>query len=85
MIPGRASCPSSLQTEYSGYLMSTRSDFGHATDAICVDENAESILGSHENTEGAMLYFAAADCKFSFIPCAPYKHLVPISCAVCSN
>ncbi len=84
MIPGKASCPSSLQIEYSGYLMSTRNNFDHATDAICVDGNAENMLGSHENTEGATLYFVAADCDYSFIPCGPFKHEIPISCAVCS-
>ena len=64
--------------------MSTYPSFGHATDAICVDGNAESMLGSHEDDNGAELYFAAADCSSSFIPCGPYKHRIPISCAVCS-
>ncbi len=84
MMPGKTSCPSSFQTEYSGYLMSTYPSFNHATDAICVDGNAESMLGSHEDHNGAALYFVAADCSSSFIPCGPYKHRIPISCVVCS-
>ncbi len=84
MMPGKVSCPNSLQTEYSGYLMSTKYSHDHPTDAICVDGNAEVFLGSDQDTNGATLYFAVADCNHSFLPCGPYKHLVPISCAVCS-
>ncbi len=82
MIPGTPSCPNSLILEYSGYLMSSRES--HAVDAICVDDNPEKLLSSDQNTDGALVYFVVADCNASFMPCDPYKHQVPLSCAVCS-
>ena len=85
MVPGTPSCPGTLQLEYSGYLMtSTKNNNAHATDAICVDGTPESMLGSDQNTDGALLYFVTADCNASFMPCDPYQHHVPMSCAVCS-
>ncbi len=84
VIPGTPNCPDSLILEYSGYLMSNRNDHDHATDALCIDGNPEIVPVSDQNTDGALLYFVVANCDDSFLPCDPYKHLVPLSCAVCS-
>ena len=85
MVPGTPDCPNSLTIEYSGYLMSSASNArDHSTDVICVDSNPETMLGSEEDTNGATLYIVGADCTESFMPCGPYKHDVPLSCAVCS-
>ena len=84
MMPGRANCPSPLNTEYSGYLMANQQNYQHTTETLCIDDNPDTMLGSEDNTNGALIFFIVADCNHSFIPCDPYKHLVPISCAVCS-
>ncbi len=84
MIPATPNCPSGVTLEYSGYLMASSHNHNHPTDAICVDSNPETVLGSEENEDGALLYFVVADCHTSFMPCDPYKNFVPMSCAVCS-
>ncbi len=61
------------------------SDYGHSLDTYCVDANPELMLGSSASQKGALLVFVVADCNHSFMPCAPYKHHVPLSCAVCSS
>ncbi len=89
MIPGTPNCPNGLQTEYSGYLMTIKresgADRGHSMEAVCVDSNPETMLGSEDDDDGALLFFMGADCNGSFMPCDPYKHLIPLSCAVCSS
>ena len=55
MIPAWDRCPSGWTVEYTGYLMSTRYTQTKAT-FECVDMNAESIPGSHANTNGGMDY-----------------------------
>ncbi len=85
MLPATPNCPSGLNTEYRGYLMSERNEgSGHPTETICVDDYPETLMGSSDNENGALLFFVAASCNYSFMPCGPYKHLVPLSCAVCS-
>ena len=86
MLPAKTNCPSGLNTEYRGYLMSNKNsrNSAHSTETICVDEYPGTLYGSEENSDGALLYFVTAACDRSFMPCDPYKHLVPLSCAVCS-
>ena len=85
MIPGKMSCPSSWTLEYNGYLMADRDSNPNSKSYACVDGNAEYIQGSDQNTDGSLLYHVTADCDYSFLPCSPYKHLVPITCAVCTK
>ena len=55
MIPAKTSCPTSWTREYYGYLMSER--YGHARSMYtCVDEDQESLPGSHTDTDGALFY-----------------------------
>ncbi len=84
MVPATPSCPNGLNNEYSGYMMTSKEGHGHPTDIICIDQNPEIMLGSEGNGNGALLYFVTAACDRTFMPCDPYKHLVPLSCAVCS-
>ncbi len=86
MLPAKTNCPSGLNIEYRGYLMSEKNmpNSAHSTETICVDEYPETLYGSEDDTNGALLYFVTASCTYSFMPCEPYKHLVPISCAICS-
>ncbi len=84
MVPATPSCPNGLNNEYSGYMMTNDEGHGHPTDIVCVDQNPEIMLGSERNENGALLYFVTAACDRSFMPCDPYKHLVPLSCAICS-
>ena len=85
MIPAQVACPNPWNLEYNGYLMSNYIDHPNAYDHVCVDEYPETIPGSNENRNGALLYFDATDCGVSFIPCLPYKNRVPLSCVVCTR
>ncbi len=84
MIPGKASCPNSWTVEYSGYLMSASHTHGSNKNYVCIDGHAKTILGSQDNTEGALLYFVVANCDRSFLPCLPFIKNVPITCVVCT-
>ena len=82
MIPAWDRCPSGWTIEYTGYLMSTRYTQTKAT-FECVDMNAESIPGSHANTNGGKFYHVEADCNG--LPCAPYDPQKELTCAVCTK
>ncbi len=84
VIPAKASCPSSWTMEYTGYYMSASHIHGNNKNYVCIDGNAETLFGSQENTEGALLYFVTANCETSFLPCLPYIRDVPITCVVCT-
>ena len=83
MIPARTSCPSSWTREYKGYLMTEK--YNHARNAVyeCVDENAESIDGSHSDVNGALFYFIRTTC--TGLPCLPYVANRVITCVVCTK
>ena len=87
MIPGNTECPNSWTMEYNGYLMSNAVGPAYASSKtyVCVDGNAEYIQGSDKNTDGALFFHAVVDCKYSFLPCEPYKHFVPLTCVVCTD
>ncbi len=86
MIPSQLTCPDQWDMEYSGYLMSSNPHHESNKDFICIDEHPETLFGSQDNTNGALLYFAQAICDTSFMPCPTdgYKHLFPITCIVCT-
>ena len=84
MIPAKVSCPNSWTLEYSGYMMSSAYGNKNNKDYACVDQNTETLLGSEDNKQGAFLYFVAANCDNSFMPCLPYIQNIPITCAVCT-
>ena len=84
MIPAKVSCPDSFTLEYSGYMMSAAYTNKNSKDYACVDQNADTMLSSNEDTKGALLYFVSANKDNSFLPCPPYVHGIPITCAVCT-
>ena len=83
MIPGRNICPSGWTLEYKGYLMSGSYAHQGRTQFICVDANPEGTTGSHNNENGALLYFVDSDC--GSLPCPPYVHGKELTCAVCTK
>lgn len=87
MIPGTPSCPQLWTLEYSGFLMSSYYLNAINKEYVCVDEHPDVLLGSEHNTNGAGLFFAAASCSPSFLPCGGpyYIHNTPITCAVCTR
>ena len=81
MLPAQVSCPNDWTLEYSGYLMTN----DHSSGGACVDVNAGYLDGSQADRDGEILYFVVTSCSSSFMPCLPYKHSVPITCAVCTR
>ena len=82
MIPAWRHCPSQWTLEYTGYLMTERKVHTKGT-FECVDENAESIPGSHADTNGGILYHVEASCNG--LPCPPYDPQKELTCAVCTK
>ena len=82
IIPAKTSCPTAWTREYYGYLMSE--GYGHQrSNYECVDEDQESIPGSHENTNGALFYHVEANCNG--MPCPPYDAAKELNCVVCTK
>ena len=82
MIPAKTSCPTAWTREYYGYLMSAA--YAHQrSNYECVDEDQESIAGSHENTNGALFYHVEANCNG--MPCPPYDFEKELNCVICKK
>ncbi len=84
LMPASPNCPDYWILEYSGYLMSSADSNANNRNYVCVDGTPEVLLGSDANTDGAGLFFVAANCDNSFLPCLPYLKDVPLPCAVCT-
>ena len=82
MIPAWRHCPNGWTVEYTGYLMSERYTHNKAT-YECINVNAESIPGSHANTNGGLFYQVEATCNG--LPCPPYDPQKELTCAVCTK
>ena len=82
MIPAWRHCPSQWIMEYTGYLMTEHRTHSKAT-YECVDKDAESVPGSHANTNGGLFYHVEANCNG--LPCAPYDSQKELMCAVCTK
>ncbi|XP_031553670.1 short-chain collagen C4-like [Actinia tenebrosa] len=83
MIPATYECPAGWTREYNGYLMSDYHNHAHATQFICVDENAEAVPGTSANLNGALLYPVEGRC--GALPCHPYVDGRELTCAVCTK
>ena len=84
MLPGRYTCPSGWNTEYSGYIMTERTDGSRPgrRDTICVDQNTEAA-GTRSSARPAQLYLMHVTCiGFN---CPPFNSQKPLTCAVCSK
>ena len=82
MLPARLTCPTNWTLEYNGYLMSERYSH-HRSTFECIDEDLESIPGSHASTDPALFFYNEATCNG--LPCPPYDTQKEITCAVCSK
>ena len=85
MIPAKSRCPSTWTLEYSGYLMSAASLYGHhyCTMYECVDKNPDSVPGTASSTNPAMFYNVEANCNG--MACPPYNSQKELTCAVCTK
>ena len=90
---GTLFCSSSDASQYKGYLMTSETGGGRkSTDYICVDADADYLLGSQANTDGAQLSFVGADCSARSPmtkhcgdpPIENYIQKLALTCAVCS-
>ena len=50
----------------------------------CVDEDHESLPGSHADTIGASFHHVEADCNRG-LPCPPYNNHKELNCVVCTK
>ena len=82
MLPGRYTCPSGWNTEYSGYLISEKmwNNRGGRRDTICVDQDAEAA--SRKFTGLAVFQLMKVNCDGV---CSPYNGQKPLTCVVCSK
>ena len=83
MIPGKTTCHTGWNIEYSGYLMSGYHGYDAATDYYCVDKGAESLPGGAKNENGKLLFFVEAQC--GSLKCPPYENGWELACVVCSK
>ena len=84
MTPARDDCPHGWTEEYHGYLMTEHYDHSMSRNFICVDQEPESVPGSHTNHNGALLYLVQPDCGH-FAGCPPYYNGRELTCAVCTK
>ena len=84
MIPAKNDCPHGWTEEYHGYLMTAH--YGHtiSRNYIRVDQEPESVPGSHSDRNGALLYLVEPDCNH-FSGCPPYYNGRELTCAVCTK
>ena len=83
MIPARNDCPHGWTKEYHGYLMTQHWDYTGAN-FICVDQEPESVPGSHRDHKGALLFLVQANCGY-LSTCPPYYQGRELTCAVCTK
>ena len=81
-IPAKYNCTSTWTREYYGYLMSA-GKWHKRTSFECVDEDMESLPGSHANTNGGLFYHVEANCNG--LPCPPYNNRQELNCVVCTK
>ena len=84
IIPARNDCPHGWTEEYHGYLMTQHWGYDQGGNFICVDEEPESVPGSHRGHDGALLYLVQAHCGY-LSTCPPYYRGRELTCAVCTK
>ena len=81
MIPAKLTCHTNWTLEYTGYLMSERSNHQTAT-YECVDAMAEGIPGTKANTNGGLFYHVEPNCDQN--SCPSYIAEKELTCVVCT-
>lgn len=82
MIPATNECPSGWTRDYHGYLMSSSRNH-HASEFVCVDEEAEGLPNSSKNKKGALLFPVEGRCEA--LSCNKYINGRELTCVVCSK
>jgi hypothetical protein len=77
LVPGRQDCPKQMTLDYSGYIVSDRSNH-RVHEFVCMDENPEKV-GSSGDENGALLYPTEMD-HFPH-----YNNYWEPTCAQCSS
>ena len=83
MIPARNVCPTNWTMEYKGYLMAQHYNSKGRSGYICVDDNPTASVGTHDNKNGALLYFVEGIC--GALHCGPYIEGHELTCAFCTK
>lgn len=82
MIPGRTSCYAGWTHEYTGFLVTVRTQNGFAsTEYVCADADPE-FYGSTNYNQGIITF---VEVKCGSIPCSKYGNRTKLSCVVCSK
>ncbi|VDI10029.1 Hypothetical predicted protein [Mytilus galloprovincialis] len=82
MIPGRKSCYSGWNLEYTGLLASGYHAYSPST-YLCVDSHPEYIPSGQEDKNGHLFYVVSYKC--GPLPCPPYHDNRIAYCVVCSK
>lgn len=82
MIPGRKSCYSGWNIEYTGLLASGYQNYSPSS-YICVDIHPEFIPSGQDNKNGHLFYVVGYKC--GSLPCPPYHDNRVAYCVVCSK
>ncbi|VDI10030.1 Hypothetical predicted protein [Mytilus galloprovincialis] len=82
MIPGRKSCYSGWNLEYTGLLASGYQGYSPST-YLCVDGQPEYIPSGQDDKNGHLFYVVGYKC--GSLPCPPYHDNRMAYCVVCSK
>lgn len=82
MIPGRKSCYSGWNMEYTGLLASGNQAYSPST-YLCVDGQPEYIPSGQDDKNGHIFYVVGYKC--GSLPCPPYHNNRIVYCVVCSK
>lgn len=84
MIPGTDVCTPGWNLQYHGLLAAGHETHKSATQFICVDHDAESIIGGGSPLGlGRQIYAVRARC--GSLECPPYQNSKELTCVVCTK
>lgn len=84
MIPGTNVCTPGWNLQYHGLLASGHESKNSATEFICVDHGAESIIGGERCAiYGRIIYTVWARC--GSLECPPYHNSKELTCVICTK
>ena len=82
MVPGKRTCPSQWQKQYSGLLTASRYTY-QKSEYLCLHEDPDFVEGSFHSDNGRLFYPVKSVC--GSLPCPPYGNGKLVSCVVCSR
>jgi len=81
MVPNRGDCPSGMNLEYNGYLVTEWYGW-HRSEYVCLDTTPEVRPGGQANDDGGLFYPVQIGC--GSMPCPPNVGGNEVTCAVCT-